>query len=1159
MVAVLDPLASYIQNMLMKMAKEEVHVLLGVTGEIDKMGIKLGDLKNFLTDDDRRNITDLTVQAWVRGLRDAMYDATDILDLCQLKAMEQGPIRDLGCFNPLLFCLQNPLHAHDIGSRIKNLNKRLDSIKARSVSLNFINLCSYEDHGRNTVWSSSSSRETSTGLYESGLVGERIEEDTRNLVKILTKECQSDQQYSKFMVFAIVGIGGIGKTTLAQKIFNNDIIDRGFTKKIWLSVNQEFNETEMLRRAISEAGGNHQTAGNTKATLERTLTDALKGHKILLIMDDVWDYSVWEGIVRTPLLNAALDHGSRVLVTTRHDTVARGMMAEEPYHRIDKLDPEDAWLLLKKQVVGSVNDEPQVEMLKDIGMVIVEKCDGLPLAVKVMGGLLRQKKIGRAGWQNVLNDSLWSVSEMPKDLNYSVYLSYQDLGPSLKPCFLHYSLLPKGTIFLVDDIVGMWISEGFVHGTSIDLEETGREYYDELIKRNLIEPNIRYIDQAVCNMHDVIRSFAQYVARDEALVAQNSEMGITVNEHKSQKLIRLSLANKGSESNNFEWCSLQAHKSLRTLILVGNIKIKQGDSLLFLSSLRTLHLESANVDALAESLHQLKHLRYLSIEKSNTSRLPENIGKLKLLQYISLFRCQSLVKLPCSIGKLQHLRFLKLSKTSINNIPDGFGGLTSLRKLYGFPAHMDGDRCSLEKLGPLSQLMEVGIKFLENVSSASFAIQARLSVKERLSNMSLHCTSKLGDDGRLVKKGGVSVKEQLQIEEVFDELCPPSCLENLVIEGYFGQRLPRWMMSTAVVPLGTLRVLTMSDLACCTELPNGLCHLPWLELLQIDRAPAIKRVGHGFLCSSRSQVAAGFSRLLKLNFIGMVEWEVWEWEEQVQALPVLEYLQLNRCKLSHVPPGLAMHTKNLRKLYVYDVEQVQSLEKFSYVVLLEVFRNTDLERISVLPSLQKLVISNCPKMKVLKDVPALQTLVLEDYGMETLPRYLQDVSPRHFELHCNLSLLTSIAAGKFSPDWDQFNHIQQVKAHANNQGNPRKWYVMYTRDPFRLETNISRSAIAKAHNERKLYAYLKTCTIEDERPEGRFAYVDKRQPLCLRFRCNSYRHLVVWLRKACLHCNEAVGVASLSGQWTEAVGCAAYIGYQTRYGRLQQQKEASQV
>jgi len=160
---VLDALASYVQNMLTEMAKEEVSMLLGVSGEIDKMGVKLADLKNFLADADRRNITDQSVQAWVRELRDTMYEAMDILDLCQLKAMEQGPRRDMGCFNPLLFCMRNPLHAHDIGSRIKKLNQRLDDIKARSTSFNFVILSSYEDSGRKVVSAAYPSTVETTG------------------------------------------------------------------------------------------------------------------------------------------------------------------------------------------------------------------------------------------------------------------------------------------------------------------------------------------------------------------------------------------------------------------------------------------------------------------------------------------------------------------------------------------------------------------------------------------------------------------------------------------------------------------------------------------------------------------------------------------------------------------------------------------------------------------------------------------------------------------------------------------------------------------------------------------------------------------------------------------------------------------------------------
>ncbi|XP_066333462.1 putative disease resistance RPP13-like protein 1 [Miscanthus floridulus] len=707
--------------------------------------------------------------------------------------------------------------------------------------------------------------------------------------------------------------------------------------------------------------------------------------------------------------------------------------------------------------VREVNDEPQVKILKDIGMRLVEKCDGLPLGVKVIGGLMRQKRIRRTDWQKVLDDSL---------------------------------------------------CEGFVHGTSDDLEEIEREYYDELIERNLIEPDKNYVDQEVCNMHDIVRSFAHNVHGDEALIAHNTEIGNN-DKLKSDKFIRLSLANKGLEAHEMEWRSLQTQISLGTLISVGNIKTKPGDSFVSFSSLRTLHLDSLNLDAVAKSLYQLKHLRYLSIHNSNTSRLPENIGLLKFLQYISLSGCLSLAKLPCSIGMLQDLRFLRLDGTNISVVPRDFCGLTSLRKLYGFPADMDCNHCSLEALGPLSQLRELSINFLENVASSSSAIQAKLGEKNHLRYLSLCCTSRLGDDVVLVEEEeGISEKDKWQIEEVFDVICPPLGLENINIEGYFGQRLPRWMMPTAVAPLRSLWILTMDDLVCCTELPSGLSQLPCLELLQITKAPAIKHVGLELL-QPNNQVGVAFPRLQELRFGGMVQWEEGEWEEQVKAMPTLEEFTLKMCKLRHL----------------------SSLEKFSSVVLLVVFRNTNLERISNLPKLQKLVIVMCPEMKVLEGMPALQRLNLEDYDMETVPRYLQDVNPRHLLLDCSLSLLTSIAAGKSGPEWHKFSHIQQVKAFATDERISRKRYVTYRRDPFRFETNISGSAIAQARNRRKWLTYFQTCPIEDEWLTG---YDTRMQKNVCTSVCNAYRHLSRWLDEACLHCREADNIGSPSYQWTEA-------------------------
>jgi hypothetical protein len=350
---VLDALASYVGHLLTQVAADEVGTMLGVTGEIDKMGDKLRDLKNFLADADRRNITDETVKEWVGQLKLAMYEATDILDLCQLKAMEhQSSSVDAGCFNPVLYCMRNPSHAHEIGTRIKALNKRIDTIKERSAAFSFINLGSYVDPYSNKVHASylNSSRETSADLDRSGVVGDKIEEDTRALV---SRIMQTGKEANKnIMVVAIVGVGGVGKTTLAQKVFNDEAIQGEFSKKIWLSVNQNLSHAELLRRAIVEAGGaEHQKdmVGDSMVALHRTLKDALVGHKTLLVMDDVWDHGAWEGALKTHFVHDAAS-GSRVVITSRDEGVARGMRATWPYHHVDTLAPDDAWLLLKKQV-----------------------------------------------------------------------------------------------------------------------------------------------------------------------------------------------------------------------------------------------------------------------------------------------------------------------------------------------------------------------------------------------------------------------------------------------------------------------------------------------------------------------------------------------------------------------------------------------------------------------------------------------------------------------------------------------------------------------------------------------------------------------------------------------------------------------------------------
>ncbi|KAF7098150.1 hypothetical protein CFC21_099914 [Triticum aestivum] len=606
-----------------------------------------------------------------------------------------------------------------------------------------------------------------------------------------------------------------------------------------------------------------------------------------------------------------------------------------------------------------------------------------------MGGLLRERGGLRRDWEHVLDDSKWSVTKMPLEINYTVYLSYEYMPSYLKQCFLYYSLLPKSKPYNMDQVVAMWMSEGFLHGNSSDLEELGRNYYKELLSRNLIEPDKLYVAPWISSMHDIVRSFAHYMTKYEALIAQDGENDI-LTKLSSQKFLRLTIETNQLQSDEVDWKSLHEQQSLRKLISTIQIKMKPGDSFIMFSSLRTLHIEFANVVSLVESLHQLKHLRYLKLVNTNISVLLGDIGKMKLLQFLDLHGCENLVNLPGSIVKLGQLRLLELPSLSV--IPRGFRTVTNMRKLNWFRAHMDGEWCGLDELESLSQLRFLTLYELENVSAAPCAANARLGDKKHLIRLSLFCTSRLENDGLIKEKEGVPEEEQRRIKKVFNELSPPHSIDNIIIGGYFGKQLPTWMMSASMVPLNNLTYIMFVDLACCTQLPDGLCQLPNLQFFKVDRAPCIRRVEAEFLQAA----ATPFPRLNEMYLLGMVQWEEWEWEEQVQAMPRLEKLMLRKCKLRHIPTGVATNARALKELFLQDIQHLNYLESFSSVVELTMLRIPDMERITNLPNLQKLTITDCPKLKVLESIPALERLILQDYVMEELPKYMRDIKSKAF-------------------------------------------------------------------------------------------------------------------------------------------------------------------
>jgi len=346
MAAALDALAPYVKKLIADMAQEEVSMLLGVSAEITKLEENMEGLKAFLKDAERRRITDTSVQRWSTKLNNSVYDATDILDLCQIEADKQSESKGSstvekapGCCLPLLSCLRNPVFAHKIGSSIKELNQRLDNIYEEANKFNFINLRSHPEQRMST------GEKVTSEFVESAIVGEKIERETRELAQMLTINGHHD-----IKVVAIVGTGGMGKTTLAQKIFNETTVQGHFKVKIWLSITQHFDEVELLRTAIEHAGGVHGGVQD-KTLLSRRLTNTLSMGRFLLVLDDVWSNVAWSNVLSVPVRNASKNQqGNWVLITTRLEDLALRIGASFYQHHVSPLNEDDAWSLLNKQL-----------------------------------------------------------------------------------------------------------------------------------------------------------------------------------------------------------------------------------------------------------------------------------------------------------------------------------------------------------------------------------------------------------------------------------------------------------------------------------------------------------------------------------------------------------------------------------------------------------------------------------------------------------------------------------------------------------------------------------------------------------------------------------------------------------------------------------------
>ncbi|WVZ85311.1 hypothetical protein U9M48_032256 [Paspalum notatum var. saurae] len=704
----------------------------------------------------------------------------------------------------------------DLAARAKEIRARLNEIVKE-----YEDFCmtDYDGDQQVNLATQRSQRYTSSIVHEPSIHGREV--DKNNVTKMLLSEVRP------MSVLAIVGMGGLGKTTLAQLVFNDQSVRQSFDKLSWICVSEQFDVKKITRNIISSLRKQKQKALELN-DLQKDLIEQIEGKKLLLVLDDVWNEhsAPWDSLC-SPLMATKL---CRIIVTTRSRTVAR-LVQTMPFYSLNCLSSAASWSLFE-QITFEGQAPSAYSSFIQIGEGIVERCKGLPLAIKTLGGMLRYET-NEERWKDVLESDLWDLDPQQNDIFPALELSYSHMPVHLKRCFMALSLFPKDYHFHQDKLICLWKSLDLLHTDNVwDKDRTGRLYLSDLLKRSLIQCN-----DHVYSMHDLTHDLACCVADEEFLRFEN---GKPVQLSKDVRNISIFLPWSGaiSKLEHFHGSS-----ALRAVILSsmegvgGPIEISEG---LFLNSkqLRTIVLDgvSLSIPSLPDSVGNLKHLRHLVIRDIGGLVLPVSI---------------------CWLFNLQTLDVTSSGNLKPACIPNGIRRLTNLHTLPVITVKRGDWHCNLRDLKDLQNLSgKLCLKGLDNVNSVDEAEEANLCSKQHLQALNLTFPD---GDWQYCEHGQEPVPNTASHEEILERLRPNSGLIELSIEVCRSCRYPSWLGDTS------FSKITMVNLEYCEfECMPPLGQLSSLKYLMIAEMSRIRRIGPEF-CSLNPRTK-GFKSLVTLEF-----------------------------------------------------------------------------------------------------------------------------------------------------------------------------------------------------------------------------------------------------------------------------------------------------
>ncbi|TVU50672.1 hypothetical protein EJB05_02051 [Eragrostis curvula] len=807
--AVLSATLNVVANKLAPLVIKQYSSVVGVTKDLEELKDLVKEVNCLLVGVGYEAVGNDPPLDWLRKLKDIAYTVDDVVDEFQLKAEEHDASLAAGggiIFN-MLIKPKSFIFQCKAARKVKKIKKEFAAIVKKRTDVSAI--VNSLPPGQPVRLTTDTVVGPSLPIVNEALVLGRDKEKKKIMFK-LVEDC--DQQEIK--VVSIIGLGGSGKTTLAKLVFNDDkIIEKHFEVRLWVHVSQEFDVQNKLVKKLFEAISNENSESHSIQHMIKKISNKLTKNRFLLVLDDVWTENRfhWETFMEYVKDGAP---GSKILLTTRNRNVAEAVECTTTnLFNLPFLSNTYSWQVFQQSFGIAVKDlDPE---FLEVGKDIVNKCGGVPLAIKVLAGVLRVKKRIEQ-WHAVRENNLLYAEDKERQVSACLSLSYYSLPSYLKPCFTICSLFPKGHLIHKEQLIDQWIAHDMI-SLEVDvnyLENTGDDYFNYLVQMGFLQDVDEKNDGRVkCRMHDLVHDLSRSILGDEISLAVPIERANLTKVHRYFSLMEQT--RHPPPKNTFE--------KARSMYVVQGYDFIFGKALENAKHLRSVTVQSVPTQSSLRAILQIKNLRYLNVSGLKCKRFPVVISDIWGLEALHV-SSSHLVELPESIGKLHKLRVVHLSYCSDLE-----------RELEeaccSEPTRMWLIRSYANRIG--------GKLIIHGIPCGMDPNDGQACLKEKTN---LQCL-------KLFWRKNIAANIENEVA-VLDGLEPPSGIRSLKVSGYAGSTYAQWMLqqvSTGAAQCPRfpwLRRLELSDSPNLKHL-RGLVELPRLEKLVLSQMPALESISGG--------------------------------------------------------------------------------------------------------------------------------------------------------------------------------------------------------------------------------------------------------------------------------------------------------------------------